>query len=82
MTMPRLIVDPNSISRYHPGWSAVLLRDATIIPEVGQEVIAVQDDPDGPDYISTAIVQKVDTAIGLIYVKVDWDGFHDEEPEA
>jgi len=82
MNMPRLTVDPNSSSRYHPGWNAVLLRDATIIPSVGQEVLAVQDDPDGPDYISTAIVQQVDLEAGLIYVTVDWDGFHDEEPSA
>ncbi|UQB14599.1 hypothetical protein [Clavibacter nebraskensis] len=77
---PRVTVDPNSFSKYHPDWTAVLFRNATWVPEVGAQVVAVQDEPDGPDYVSTATVKQVDAASELIYVEVDWAAFADEVP--
>jgi len=78
ITLPaRVVVDPNGAARGDASLSVALLEDADRIPKVGELVFAVQPEDDEPDYISSAIVKEIDHAKGLIYLAVDWAGFHE-----
>lgn len=79
----RIGVNPNA---YHgnddPQVYIARFRDANALPELRDEVTVVQDedDPDEPDYISTAEVLAIDHQNQLIVMRVDWKGFHDALP--
>lgn len=78
-TMARLIVDPNRVSRSNPDLSSVGFEDADRIPDVGDQVLAVQPDEDGSAYVGRATVERIDLEHRLIFVRVDWESFADEQ---
>ncbi|MDT5077106.1 MAG: hypothetical protein QOJ80_1743 [Mycobacterium sp.] len=78
----RIDVNPNAFHDDDPELYVARFRDASEIPEVGDEVTVVQpdDDPDEPDYVSVAAIIDVDQANELITMRVNWKGFHDALP--
>jgi hypothetical protein len=42
---------------------------------VNEYVVAVQPDEDGSEYVSHGWVESVNSEIGLIFIRVAWDGF-------
>jgi len=75
----RVEVNPNAYHHADPDVYVARISDANRVPKVGDEVTVIQvdDDPDEPDYISTAEVMEVNSEKGLIVLRVDWKGFHD-----
>lgn len=77
----RVEVNPNAIHDSDPAVYLAQIVDARWAPRVGDVVTAIQpdEDPQEPDYVSTALVTDVDPLRGLIRLYVDWAGFHEVE---
>ena len=73
-------VNPNALYDVDPEIYVALVDDARYVPAENQLVTVVQpeDDQDEVRFVSTAQVLEVDAGSGLIRLRVDWDGFHEE----
>ena len=71
----RVTVDPNGVVANDPRLSAAFFEDASRLPSVGEVVLAVQDEDQDRDFIGTAVVERIDYANRLIYLRVDWRSF-------
>lgn len=73
----RFPFDPNQRSGLHPEWIPADLAPWQTV-EVGDRVFATQVEPGEPDFIGEAWVKRVDRPNGLVYLKPEWETFHDE----
>ena len=76
----RIVVNPNAVNHLDPDVYVARFVDADNLPRnVGEIVTVIQpeDDPE-PDFVSTAVVREIDHEHSLIYLDIEWDGFHDE----
>lgn len=76
---PRIEVDPNIYIGTDTECVPVRLSQFAKTPAIGDTAHVTQTDDDGPDYISTATVQWMDCLHGIAVLRVDWQGFHDED---
>jgi hypothetical protein len=76
----RIEVNPNAFHESDPAVYIARIEDALRVPVRDSQVTVVQpdDDPNEPEYVSTAVVTDVDEDRGLIRLRVDWAGFHDQ----
>jgi hypothetical protein len=51
--------------------------DASDIPNEGDEVLVLQPDERGVNYVGDAVVTEVDDDHDLILLEVDWNSFRD-----
>ncbi len=75
--LPRVTVNPNRVTRKNPAWTVVGMEELDRPLSVGDKVIADQPDDEG-GYVSTAVVEEINEEYSLVYLSVDWAGFHVE----
>lgn len=80
----RIEVNPHA---YHghvdPDVYVARFSDANRIPAEGDEVTVIQPDDDpseDEEFVSTAVVTGIDDQHHLVFLRVDWKGFHPAVP--